>query len=31
MHGFAGRYLRLDRVEEANKLLMTMALHIASD
>ena len=31
MHGFAGRHLRLDRVEEADKLLMTMALHIASD
>jgi hypothetical protein len=30
MHGFARRHL-LDRVEEANKVLMTMALHIASD
>ncbi len=29
IHGFARRHL--ERVEEANKLLMTMALHIASD
>jgi hypothetical protein len=31
MHGFAGRHFGLDRIEEADKLLMTMALHIASD
>src|SRR4030081_1282883 len=31
MHGFAGRHFCLDRIEEADKLLMTMALHIASD
>jgi hypothetical protein len=31
MHGFAGRHLRFGRIEEADKLLMTMALHIASD
>jgi hypothetical protein len=31
MHGVTRRHLRLDRVEEANKVLMTMALHIASD
>src|SRR3979411_2131472 len=31
MHGFAGRHFCLDRIEEADKLLMTMALHIASN
>jgi hypothetical protein len=31
MHGFAGRHFCLDRIEAADKVLMTMALHIASD
>ena len=31
VHDFSGRHLRLDGVEEADKLLVTMALHAAAD
>ena len=31
MHGLAGRNLALDRVEEADEFLMSMALHVPSD
>jgi hypothetical protein len=31
MHGFASRDLGFDGVEEANELLMAVALHIAAD